>query len=60
MRLEDKKNSYKLCTDSNLVIVNFDKFKSVNNEYDEPSILASEASQVFYSKDLKIPNGGLL
>ena len=56
VRVEDKTNGCKLCTDSNLVMVNFDKFKSVDNEYDEPAILASKASQVFYSKDLKNPN----
>ena len=56
VRVEDKANGCKHCPDSNLVVVNFDKFKSVSNELDEPAILASQASQVFYSKDLKNPN----
>ena len=56
MRVEDKTNGCKHCPDFNLVIVNFDKFKSVDNELDEPVILASEASQVFYSRDLKNPS----
>ena len=56
VRVEDKTNCCKQCPDSNLVMVNLDKFKSSDNELDEPVILASEASQVFYSKDLKNPN----
>lgn len=37
-------------------MVNFNDFKSFGNELDEPVILASEASQVFYSQDLKNPD----
>ncbi|EYU40698.1 hypothetical protein MIMGU_mgv1a021759mg, partial [Erythranthe guttata] len=53
VRVEDKVNGCKHCPDSNLVMVNFDKFKSCSSELDEPVILASEATQVFNSKDLK-------
>lgn len=56
VRVEDKTNGCKLCPDSNLVLVNLNKMKSVDQYFDEPVILASEASQVFYSKDLKNPN----
>lgn len=53
VRVEEKTNGCKNCPDSNLVMVNFDKLKSCSGELDEPVILASEASQVFYSKDLR-------
>ena len=56
VRVEDKTNGCKLCPDFNLVMVNFDKFKSVGSELDEPAILAFEVSQVFYSKDIRNPN----
>lgn len=56
VRVEDKTNGCKLCPDSNLVMVNLNRLKSINNSFDEPVILASEASQVFYSKDLRNPN----
>ena len=36
VRVQDKINGCKHCPDSNLVMVNFDKFKSTNNELDEP------------------------
>lgn len=56
VRVEDKTNGCKHCPKSNLVMVNFDKLKSSSSELDEPVILASEASQVFYSKDLGNPS----
>jgi len=56
VRVEDKANGCKHCPDSNLVMVNFEKFKSIDSVLDEPVILASEASQVFYSRDLRNPN----
>ena len=56
MRVEDKTNGCKHCPDCNLVMVNFDKLKSTSSELDKPVILASEASQIFYSKDLRNPN----
>ena len=56
VRVEDKANGCKHCTDSNLVMVNFEKFKSIDSVLDELVILASEASQVFYSRDLRNPN----
>ena len=56
VRVEDKINGCKHCTDSNLVMVNFDKLKSSGSELDEPVTLASEMSQVLYSKDLRNPN----
>jgi hypothetical protein len=55
VKVEDKVNGYKICEDSNLVMVNLEKLKSINRVFDEPVILASEASQVFYSRDLKNP-----
>ena len=56
VKVEDKTNGCKLCPNSNLVMVNLDKLKSVSSELDEPVILAFEASQVFYSKDIRNPN----
>lgn len=56
VREKDKANGCKHCTNSNLVMVNFEKFKSIDSVFDEPVILASEASQVFYSRDLRNPN----
>jgi hypothetical protein len=56
VKVEDKINGCKLCADSKLVMVNMNKLKSNEKYFDEPVILASEASQVFYSKDLKNPD----
>jgi len=56
VRVEDKTNGCKHCSDSNLVMVNFEKLKSTSSELDEPAILAFEASQVFYSRDPQNPN----
>lgn len=53
VKVEDKTNGCKLNHDSSLVMVNLNKLKSIDKITDEPFILASEASQVFYSKDLK-------
>lgn len=43
----------KICPDSNLVLVKLNSMRSSSKIYDEPAILVEEASQVFYSKDLK-------
>lgn len=51
--IEDKTNGCKVDKDTNLTFVNMEKFKSNSNEDDEPCILASQASQVFYCKDPK-------
>ncbi|OVA11871.1 protein of unknown function DUF4216 [Macleaya cordata] len=56
VKVKDKNNGCKLCPNSNLVMVNLNRPKSGDKYLDEPVILASEASQVFYSKDLKNPN----
>jgi len=56
VKVEDRNNGCKMCPDSNLVMVNFNKLKSVDKYTDEPVILACEASQVFYSNDLKNPD----
>lgn len=48
----DKSSGCKICTDSNLLMVNLKKMKSSSGEYDEPAILSSEASQVFYISDM--------
>ncbi|KAL6584302.1 hypothetical protein OROMI_003591 [Orobanche minor] len=56
VRVEDKANGCKLCPDSNLVVVNFNRLKNSNNIYNEPVICAKEAHQVFYSWDLKNPD----
>ena len=53
VKVEDKVNGCKVDLISNLIMVNLGKLKNKNNVNDEPFILASEASQVFYSNDLK-------
>ena len=57
VKVENKVNGCKIDPISNLIMVNLEKLKNKNNVNDEPFILASEASQVFYSKDLKITDG---
>ena len=56
VRVEDKTNGCKLCPDSNLLMVNFNRLKSSDKMLDEPAICAKEAHQVFYSRDLKNPD----
>ena len=53
VKVEDKVNGCKIDPISNLIMVNLGKLKSKDRVNDEPFILASEATQVFYSKDLK-------
>ncbi|KAF9626502.1 hypothetical protein IFM89_034436 [Coptis chinensis] len=55
VRVEDRTTGCKVDPDTNLVIVNMEKFKGRNREEDESFILASQAYQVFYSKDLLRP-----
>lgn len=43
----------KISFESFLVLVKLEKIRSSSKEHDEPVILAEEASQVWYSKDLK-------
>lgn len=56
INIADKTNGCKICIDSNLLMVNLSKFKGCNGEYDEPAILSSEASQVFYISDIHNPD----
>ncbi|KAF9588810.1 hypothetical protein IFM89_016170 [Coptis chinensis] len=51
VRIEDKANGCYFDPDINLVFVNFSKFRRSSKFEDEPFILASQASQVFYCKD---------
>ena len=53
VKVEDKINGCKIDHVSSLITVNLGKLKNKDSVNDEPFILASEASQVFYSKDLK-------
>ena len=53
VKVEDKINGCKIDPASNLIMINLGKLKNRDNVNDEPFILASEASQVFYSKDLE-------
>ena len=53
VKVEDKINGCKIDPVSSLITVNLGKLKNKDSVNDEPFILASEASQVFYSKDLK-------
>ena len=60
INVADKSNSCKICSDSNLLMVNLRKLKSSSGEYDEPVILSSEASQVFYISDMHDPNWSIV
>lgn len=51
VRIEDKVNGCVVDKEMNLTTVNFERFKSISKETDEPFIRASDASQVFYCKD---------
>ncbi|XP_058067491.1 uncharacterized protein LOC131216904 isoform X1 [Magnolia sinica] len=51
VRVEDKTNGCIVDPESNLIMVNMEKLKGHEKEGDEPFILASQASQVLYSKD---------
>lgn len=51
VNIADKTNGCKICTDSHLLMVNLNRLKTGNGEYDEPAILATEACQVFYVQD---------
>lgn len=42
-----------MCKDSDYPVVNLKRLKSASEFLDEPVILAEEASQVFYSRDMK-------
>ncbi|KAL5703500.1 hypothetical protein ACHQM5_022040 [Ranunculus cassubicifolius] len=52
VRIEDKKNGCVIDPDSNLTFVNLGRWQKNDNEENEPFIIASEASQVFYCKDI--------
>ncbi|KAF6159565.1 hypothetical protein GIB67_032336 [Kingdonia uniflora] len=52
VRIEDKVNSCVTNPETNLIYVNLEKLKRISKEEDEPFVLASQASQVFYCKDL--------
>ncbi|XP_026396156.1 uncharacterized protein LOC113290785 [Papaver somniferum] len=49
-------NGAKICQDSDFPLVNLSRLKSHTNISDEPVILAEEAAQVFYSRDVKHPD----
>ena len=48
----DDKNACKVEPTSKLVMVNLSKLVSKNTIHDDPFILASQASQVFYRQDV--------
>ncbi|XP_026427752.1 uncharacterized protein LOC113323636 isoform X2 [Papaver somniferum] len=52
VKVEDKTNGCKVDPNSKLIKISFSKMKSIDGALDEPFILASEAIQVFYSKDI--------
>ncbi|KAF6173487.1 hypothetical protein GIB67_027182 [Kingdonia uniflora] len=52
VRIEDKVNGCVIDPETNLIYVNLEKLKKISKEEDEPFILACQASQVFYCKDL--------
>ncbi|KAF9588114.1 hypothetical protein IFM89_007590 [Coptis chinensis] len=56
VRIEDKTNGCIVDPDTNLVFVNIGRFMRNTSEVDEPFILASEAKQVFYCRDLSRDN----
>jgi len=56
VNIADKPHGCKICPDSNLLMVNPNKLKSSNGEYDVSIILTSEESQIFYIKDIQNPD----
>lgn len=54
VRVEDNTNGCMVDPNSYLIKVNLSKLKSIDRVQDEPFILASEATQVFYSTDLSV------
>lgn len=56
VRVEEKTNGFQVDATSSVIKINLSKMKSINRVVDEPFILASEVSQVFYSTDLS-PEG---
>ena len=60
VNIADKMHGCKIWPDSNLLMVNLKKLKSSDGEYDEPAILASEASQVFYIPDIQNPDWSIV
>ncbi|KAF6145587.1 hypothetical protein GIB67_037620 [Kingdonia uniflora] len=52
VRIEEKVNNCVIDPETNLIYVNLEKLKRISKEEDEPFILACQASQVFYCKDL--------
>lgn len=56
VRIEDRKNGCVVDPDTNLVFVNLGRLQKNDSEDNEPFILASEASQVFYCKDITRDN----
>lgn len=49
---EDKSNGFKVDPQSHVIKVNLSKLRSNKSVLDEPFILASEATQVFYAQDV--------
>ncbi|KAF6152416.1 hypothetical protein GIB67_038039, partial [Kingdonia uniflora] len=52
VRIEDKLNGYVIDPETNLIYVNSELLKRILKDEDEPFVLVSQASQVFYCKDL--------
>ncbi|KAF6151288.1 hypothetical protein GIB67_020610 [Kingdonia uniflora] len=50
--IEDKVNGCIIDPETNLIYVNLEKLKRILKEEDEPFVIAFQASQVFYCKDL--------
>ena len=55
VKVEDKTNGCIVDLETNMIMVNIEKFKGKDKEIDEPFILSFQASQVFYSKDQTRP-----
>ncbi|KAF9600856.1 hypothetical protein IFM89_013452 [Coptis chinensis] len=56
VHIEDKTNGCIVDPDTNLIFVNLGRFMRNTSEVDEPFILAFEAKQVFYCRDLSRDN----
>lgn len=56
VKVEKRSRGCKFSDDGILVLVNLKNFRSSQSYFDEPAILDFEASQVFYSTDLKDPD----
>lgn len=60
VKVENRSTGCKMCPSSHQILVNLNNFRSSSSCFDEPAIFDFEASQVWYSKDLKNPDWSIV